>query len=128
MFFAVQLKRLRLEGYSLSASPKKTITKQDQNDKRKLKFLSNYDKVEKEFNEKGATMMIVDVLLVIVSILILICVALQHSKQGLSDGLSGESSELFKQQKERGAEVVLSRLTYALSFAFIILGVIIYMK
>ena len=70
----------------------------------------------------------VHILMMIVSVLIIISVALQQTKQGLSDSLSGESSELFKQQKERGFESVLSRVTYVLCFAFIVLGILIYLR
>mgnify|MGYP004684428191 CR=1 FL=1 len=72
--------------------------------------------------------MILDLLLVIVSILVIVCMGLQQPKQGLSDALSGENSELFKQQKERGFESVLSRVTYGLSIAFILLGFAIYLR
>ena len=44
---------------------------------------------------------VVDVLFMIVSVILIILVALQSSKQGLSDSLSGGNSELFKNQKER---------------------------
>ena len=71
---------------------------------------------------------IVDILLMIVSVIVIILVALQSSKQGLSDSLSGGNSELFKNQKERGAEVYIVRATYICSALFIILGLIIFMK
>ena len=77
---------------------------------------------------KGRVKNVIDFLFVVISVLIIICVGLQHAKQGLSDSLSGESSELFKHQKERGFESVLSRCTYGLSMAFIVLGLLIYMK
>ena len=46
---------------------------------------------------------VVDVLFMIVSVILIVLVALQSSKQGLSDSLTGGNSELFKNQKERGA-------------------------
>ena len=72
--------------------------------------------------------MVVDIILAVVSVLVIIAVGIQQSKQGLSDALSGESSELFKQQKERGVEAILTRITYGLSVAFLVLGLMIYMK
>lgn len=42
---------------------------------------------------------VVDVLFMIVSVILIILVALQSSKQGLSDSLSGGNSELFKKSK-----------------------------
>ena len=68
----------------------------------------------------------VDILMLIVSITIIILVALQHQKQGLSDSLTNGDSELFKQQKERGAEAILSRLTHICCIAFLVLGFAIY--
>ena len=71
---------------------------------------------------------VVDVLFMIVSVILIILVALQISKQGLSDSLSGGNSELFKNQKERGAEAYIVRATYICSVIFLILGLIIFMK
>lgn len=71
---------------------------------------------------------VVDVLFMIVSVILIILVALQSSKQGLSDSLTGGNSELFKNQKERGAEVYIVRATYICSVIFIILGLIVFMK
>ena len=58
---------------------------------------------------------VVDVLFMIVSVILIILVALQSSKQGLSDSLSGGNSELFKNQKERGAEAYIVSATYLFS-------------
>lgn len=71
---------------------------------------------------------VVDGLFMIVSVILIILVALQSSKQGLSDSLTGGNSELFKNQKERGAEVYIVRATYICSVIFIILGLIVFMK
>lgn len=71
---------------------------------------------------------LIDGLMAIVSVILILLVALQQTKQGLSDSLSGGNSELFKQQKERGFEVVLTRLTYGFSCLFLILGIFLFMK
>ena len=71
---------------------------------------------------------VVDILFMIVSVILIILVALQSSKQGLSDSLSGGNSELFKNQKERGAEVYVVRATYICSTAFLVLGLMVFMK
>jgi len=65
---------------------------------------------------------IIDILLIIVSIILVILVAMQNSKDDLGSALTGASSELFKHQKERGAEVYIVRATYACSIAFIALA------
>lgn len=68
---------------------------------------------------------ILHVAMLIVSIVLIILVAIQSSKEDLSSALSGSNSELFKNQKERGAEVYIVRATYVFSFLFIIIGAII---
>ena len=60
---------------------------------------------------------VVDVLFMIVSVILIILVALQSSKQGLSDSLSGGKSEAY-----------IVRATYICSVIFLILGLIIFMK
>lgn len=69
-----------------------------------------------------------DILLIVVSAILIILVALQHAKEGLSDALTGGNSELFKNKKERGAEVYLVRATYVCTIVFMILGLIIYVR
>ena len=71
---------------------------------------------------------IVDILMVIVSIIIIILVAMQNSKQDLGDSLTGGNSELFKNQKERGAEAHIVRATYVCAIIFLILGIFIYIR
>jgi len=71
---------------------------------------------------------ILDVLLIIVSIVLIVLVAMQNSKQDLGDSLTGGNSELFKNQKERGAEVYIVRATYAFAIAFLLLGLVIFMR
>ncbi len=71
---------------------------------------------------------VVDVIFMIVSIMLIVLVSLQHTKQGLTESLTGSNSELFKNQKERGAEAYIVRATHILSIAFIILGLIVYIK
>lgn len=71
---------------------------------------------------------IIDIAFIIVSIVLIILVALQSQKQDLGDSLSGGNSELFKNQKERGAEVYIVRATYIFSVLFLVLGVITYLS
>ncbi len=60
--------------------------------------------------------------LVIVSILLIIIVLLQSSKaEGGAQILSGNTTELFKNRKERGAELVITRVTMLLGLAFFII-------
>lgn len=66
-------------------------------------------------------------LLLIVSVLLIVIVLLQSNKA--SDGgqiITGGNSELFKNQKERGTELFITRLTVGLGIIFFILSIIIY--
>ena len=68
---------------------------------------------------------IIDILLIIVSIILIILVAMQNSKDDIGSALTGANSELFKHQKERGVEVYIVRATYAFSVAFIALATLL---
>ncbi len=62
------------------------------------------------------------VALLIVSILLIIIVLLQSSKaDGGAQIISGGKSELFANRKERGSELVITRITAALGIAFFVL-------
>ena len=65
---------------------------------------------------------VIDILLIIVSVVLIVLVAMQNSKDDIGSAFSGASSELFKNQKERGVEVYIVRATYAFSVAFIVLA------
>ena len=71
---------------------------------------------------------IIDYLLIVVSIILIGLVAMQNSKDDIGSALTGAaSSELFKQQKERGVEVYIVRATYGFSIAFIVLTTLIFL-
>ena len=65
--------------------------------------------------------------LLVIAIIIIVLVLLQSNKA--TDGgqiITGGNTELFQKQKERGAELFITRLTMVLSAAFIIIAFIIY--
>ena len=65
--------------------------------------------------------------LLIVSVLLIAIVLLQGNKA--SDAgqiISGGNAELFQNQKERGSELFISRLTFVLGMAFFILSILLY--
>lgn len=63
-----------------------------------------------------------EIALLIVSILLIIIVLLQSAKaEGGAQIISGGQSELFANRKERGSELVITRITAALAFAFFII-------
>ena len=67
--------------------------------------------------------------LLVISIVLIVLVLLQSNKA--SDGgqiISGGNSELFSNIKERGSELVLSRLTLLLGIAFFVISLILYLQ
>lgn len=72
--------------------------------------------------------MILDILLMVVSIaLIIVCLLQSGKSEGIVSALTGQSSNLFAQQKERGAELILTRITIGLAIAFFVLAILIRM-
>ncbi len=60
--------------------------------------------------------------LLIISILLIILVLLQSGKaDGPSQIISGGSSDLFSKRKERGTELVISRITMILGLVFFVI-------
>ena len=60
--------------------------------------------------------------LLIISILLIIIVLLQSNKaEGGAQILSGTTRDLFKNRKERGSELVMTRITMILGAAFFII-------
>ena len=67
--------------------------------------------------------------LLIISVLLIAIVLLQSNKASdASQIISGGNTELFSNTKERGSELLISRITLVLGFAFFILSIIIYMS
>ena len=67
--------------------------------------------------------------LLIISILLIAIVLLQSNKASdASQIITGGNSELFSNQKERGAELLISRITFVLGMAFFILSFVIIIK
>lgn len=68
------------------------------------------------------------ILLIIVSVALIIVCLLQTGKtEDIVSALTGQSSNLFAQQKERGIDLVLTRITIALGIAFFVLAILIRM-
>ena len=60
--------------------------------------------------------------LLIISILLIVIVLLQSGKaESAAQILSGNSTDLFKNRKERGSELVITRITMLLGAAFFII-------
>ena len=72
--------------------------------------------------------MVLNILLVLVSIaLIVVCLLKSGKSDGVVNALTGQSSNLFAHQKERGADLVLTRITVGLAIAFFVLAILIRM-
>mgnify|MGYP003290844604 CR=1 FL=1 len=66
-----------------------------------------------------------EIALLIISILLIILVLLQSGKaEGAAQIISGGSSDLFTKRKERGSELVISRITLCLGLAFFIISLV----
>lgn len=61
----------------------------------------------------------------IVSVLMILIVVIQPSKDDASRAFSGEKSDLFANQKQRGLEKVINTTTTVLSVTFICLAVLV---
>lgn len=71
---------------------------------------------------------ILNIVLVIVAIALIILCLLQSGKSdGIVNALTGQNSNLFSQQKERGADLVMSRLTMGLTVAFFVIAIMLRM-
>jgi preprotein translocase subunit SecG len=63
--------------------------------------------------------------LLVIAVLLIVIVLLQSNKaEGASQIISGGNGDLFRERKERGAELFISRLTFALGFTFFIICLI----
>ena len=65
------------------------------------------------------------VALALVSVLMILLVVVQPSKEDAARAFSGEKSELFANQKQRGLEKVINTTTAVLSGLFICLAILV---
>lgn len=71
---------------------------------------------------------ILNIALVIIAIALIILCLLQSGKSdGIVGALSGQGSNLFAQTKERGAELMISRITMVLAVAFFVIAIMLRM-
>ena len=63
--------------------------------------------------------------LLVISILLITIVLLQSNKaESGAQIISGGNSDLFSNRKERGSELVISRITYILGMSFFLISLI----
>ena len=66
-----------------------------------------------------------DYILLVVSILMILLVVVQSSKEDASKAFSGEKSDLFANKKQRGLEKVINQTTTVLSIVFFLLTILV---
>lgn len=66
----------------------------------------------------------IDFMLLLVALMLITLVVMQSSKDNAANAFSGEKSELFNNQKQRGFELILTRVTTAASVSFIALSIL----
>lgn len=67
-----------------------------------------------------------EIVLIVVCILLIAIVLLQSGKaEGASQVITGGTSDLFKNRKERGSELFISRATLILGIIFFVICIII---
>lgn len=65
------------------------------------------------------------IFLLIISLLLIAIVLLQSNKaEGASQIISGGNSDLFSQRKERGVELLISRVTMTLGLIFFLVSLV----
>ena len=63
----------------------------------------------------------IDYIVLVVALLLIVLIMMQESKDNIQDAFSGEKSDLFKNQKQRGLEKVMSIVTAVVAITFIVL-------
>lgn len=66
----------------------------------------------------------IDFILLLVSLMLITLVVMQSSKDSAANAFSGEKSELFNNQKQRGYELILTRVTTGVSVTFVVLSIL----
>lgn len=66
----------------------------------------------------------IDIILLISSLILITLVVLQSSKDSAANAFSGEKSELFNNQKQRGFELILNRVTLGASVVYVTLVIV----
>ena len=63
----------------------------------------------------------IDYIVLVVALLLIVLIMMQESKDNIQDAFSGEKSDLFKNQKQRGIEKVMSIVTAVVAVLFLVL-------
>ena len=63
----------------------------------------------------------IDYIVLVIALLLIVLIMMQESKDNIQDAFSGEKTDLFKNQKQRGIEKVMSIVTAVVAVIFIVL-------
>lgn len=69
-------------------------------------------------------MHVIDWFILVISLFLIVIVMMQNSKDDINDAFSGSKTDLFKNQKTRGIDLVLERATLVLAVAFFVLIIV----
>ena len=67
-------------------------------------------------------------MVVIAIVLVILCLLQSGKSDDIVNALTGQSSSLFAEQKERGVDLVMSRMTMILSIAFFVIAILLRMN
>ena len=59
-----------------------------------------------------------------ISLLLITLVMVQESKDDVKNTFSGEKSDLFKNQKQRGSELIMTRVTLGVTAVWVIISIL----
>lgn len=62
--------------------------------------------------------------LFVISLLLITLVMVQESKDDVKNTFSGEKSDLFKNQKQRGGELLMTRVTMGVTLVFVVIAIL----
>ena len=73
--------------------------------------------------------MILKIAMVVIAIvLVRLCLLQSGTSDDIVNALTGQSSNLFAEQKERGIDLVMSRMTMILGVAFFVIAILLRMN
>ncbi|MCR5462263.1 MAG: preprotein translocase subunit SecG [bacterium] len=63
----------------------------------------------------------IDYIVLVIALLLIVLIMMQESKDNIQDAFSGEKTDLFKNQKQRGIEKIMSIVTAVVAVLFLVL-------
>lgn len=63
----------------------------------------------------------IDYIVLVIALLLIVLIMMQESKDNIQDAFSGEKTDSFKNQKQRGIEKIMSIVTAVVAVLFLVL-------